>query len=343
MASLLASAPATSAPALAAFSRRLVLLSGILVHDIKNPLSSLYSSLGELQSRPMHADAARQVSAAASVLLESVDSIAGNIPSSSDSLQPADLARLKGEFLPNLDAFDTAIDGLVSVAGVLGARGTGPTDTAEGAVPTDIIDTIGNAGLFLSVRTAIGKILNVGRPLGSDLRRLFSPDAAPFRAMPLLDILRVLGKVLYPAYSTLETNERHWQGGLWKAPNYPGWLSHSVHASYLDIYVLFDNILANAQRAMEGVPNACLGIDFCPTLAGVAFTFKDIGRGMAPEVMAALNGGQRISTKAADGGEHGLGFQTCRALAREMGGDLYIQESRPGIGTTVALELLLAI
>lgn len=108
--------------------------------------------------------------------------------------------------------------------------------------------------------------------------------------------------------------------------------------------LIVTNIFSNAKRALEQVGKPLeADYSFEQTETTVKIRITDEGCGMAPEVMEKLNGGISITTKPkTPGSVNGLGFQYCRDLARKMGGNLYIERSELGKGTTVVFELKLA-
>lgn len=120
--------------------------------------------------------------------------------------------------------------------------------------------------------------------------------------------------------------------------------------------LIFHNIFSNAKRAIdivnaakdndrgEGVritekvePVVDVSIYIVNDTVGLRFT--DYGCGMDDEIMCQLNLGVGVSTKPDDSGEHGVGFEYCRELAKKMGGSLFVEESEKGKGTSVVLEL----
>ncbi|MFA6530966.1 MAG: ATP-binding protein [Candidatus Micrarchaeia archaeon] len=117
-----------------------------------------------------------------------------------------------------------------------------------------------------------------------------------------------------------------------------------VRTNPMEVMLIVHNLVSNAKRSArekEVEPKMDVSLEIVDRIA--RFRFTDNGNGMPPEVMDALNGGRRISTKPTDApGEHGLGFQTCREFAKRMGGKQYIERSEPKVGTTVVLELQLA-
>jgi hypothetical protein len=106
-------------------------------------------------------------------------------------------------------------------------------------------------------------------------------------------------------------------------------------------YLIFENILSNSKRAMEGEEDAKIHVHMRSSANRVIIEFKDNGCGMDSLIVKRLNSGLRTTTKL-NGQEHGLGFQYCRELAQKMNGDLYVSESELGVGTIVVLELPLA-
>jgi hypothetical protein len=104
--------------------------------------------------------------------------------------------------------------------------------------------------------------------------------------------------------------------------------------------LIFSNIIANAKRAMEQSEDAELQINIYKKDGYVVFEFRDNGCGMSEEIMTKLNFGERVTTKQ-EPGEHGIGFQYCRDLAKKMSGRLYVKQSEIGKGTTVVLEALI--
>ena len=115
--------------------------------------------------------------------------------------------------------------------------------------------------------------------------------------------------------------------------------SMAVVANPFFCTLIFENIASNAERAMETAgaePEVELSVS--PGEDTVSFRFTDRGCGMSKDVMDKLNSGERISTKDEEG-EHGLGFNYCAELARQMGGSLRVESSEEGKGTTVVLEL----
>jgi hypothetical protein len=113
----------------------------------------------------------------------------------------------------------------------------------------------------------------------------------------------------------------------------------AVEANPFFCTLIFENIASNAARALEiAEEKPVIDLYITPGNEMVAFRFTDLGCGMSRETMDKLNSGEQVSTKHEEG-EHGLGFNYCAELARQMGGRLYVEISEEGIGTTVVLEL----
>jgi len=113
----------------------------------------------------------------------------------------------------------------------------------------------------------------------------------------------------------------------------------SVVCNRSDLESAILNLVLNARDAMAG--QGRLSIGAAPrrnrhTIAQVAISVGDTGRGMSSETMArALE--PFFTTKVAGGG-NGLGLTMVRQFAQEAGGHVTL-ESRPGLGTTVTLLL----
>jgi len=113
----------------------------------------------------------------------------------------------------------------------------------------------------------------------------------------------------------------------------------AVEANPFFCNLILVNIASNAMRAV-GTAGAepAVELSVSPGEETIAFRFTDRGCGMSRDVMDKLNSGERISTKDEEG-EHGLGFNYCAELARQMGGSLRVESSEEGKGTTILLEL----
>lgn len=92
------------------------------------------------------------------------------------------------------------------------------------------------------------------------------------------------------------------------------------------------NLLENALQAVSGGGRVSLGVDVADER--LAFTIKDNGRGMPPDLVARLF--QPFFTTRAEG--TGLGLAIARGIARAHGGGIDV-ESEPGVGTEFVLTV----
>lgn len=92
------------------------------------------------------------------------------------------------------------------------------------------------------------------------------------------------------------------------------------------------NLLENALQAVSGGGRVSLGVDVGDER--LAFTIKDNGRGMPPDLVARLF--QPFFTTRAEG--TGLGLAIARGVARAHGGGIDV-ESEPGVGTEFVLTV----
>lgn len=124
--------------------------------------------------------------------------------------------------------------------------------------------------------------------------------------------------------------------------------SVKVMVNQLFMWLIYANIVENAERAAKKIgANQRVETNIFNEGGMRIYEFTDQGGGMPPEIMNALNRGEKgVTTKVAgeQGGEemHGIGFWYCRQLAEKMGGKLFVKESIVGKGTTVRLEVRLA-
>lgn len=94
------------------------------------------------------------------------------------------------------------------------------------------------------------------------------------------------------------------------------------------------NLLENALQAVAEQPAGKVGLGVAATGGLLAFTVKDNGRGMAPDVVARLF--EPFFTTRAEG--TGLGLAIARGVARAHGGGIDV-ESAPGAGTAFVLTV----
>ncbi len=92
------------------------------------------------------------------------------------------------------------------------------------------------------------------------------------------------------------------------------------------------NLLENALQAVAAGGRVSLGVDVADER--LAFTIKDNGRGMPPDVVARLF--EPFFTTRAEG--TGLGLAIARGVARAHGGGIDV-ESEPGVGTEFVLTV----
>jgi PAS domain S-box-containing protein len=98
------------------------------------------------------------------------------------------------------------------------------------------------------------------------------------------------------------------------------------------------NLIANAKRAMDGVPDRPHHI----TLrlghvegSGLTIEVEDDGEGIGPEILPRLFG--HGFTTRRDG--HGFGLHSCALAAKEMGGSITAHSEGPGRGAVFTLQL----
>ncbi|MEW6164222.1 MAG: ATP-binding protein [Pseudomonadota bacterium] len=94
------------------------------------------------------------------------------------------------------------------------------------------------------------------------------------------------------------------------------------------------NLLENALQAVAGEAGGRIGLGVAATEDRLAFTVKDNGRGMPPDVVARLF--EPFYTTRAEG--TGLGLAIARGVARAHGGGIDV-DSAPGAGTEFVLTV----
>lgn len=104
-----------------------------------------------------------------------------------------------------------------------------------------------------------------------------------------------------------------------------------------DLAFILDNLVENAVRAMKEAPERRLAISWTPRGTRLELLVQDTGCGIRPDDQAAVFQ-EGWSTR--EGG--GLGLARSREDLRAYGGDLRIEKSAPGAGTTFSLALPLA-
>lgn len=103
--------------------------------------------------------------------------------------------------------------------------------------------------------------------------------------------------------------------------------------------LIFGNLLSNAAEAQRAAGcNSSIRFEIGREGDFVSFTCIDQGIGMSAQVLRSLNSGRQTSSKT-DPGLHGIGFAYARELAKQAGGNLYIDWSAPGQGTRAKLLL----
>ncbi len=107
-----------------------------------------------------------------------------------------------------------------------------------------------------------------------------------------------------------------------------------------DLAFVLDNLVANALRALTSSGERRLRIETSVEHGLLHCLFSDTGAGIPPEDWdAALD--TSFTTK--EGGKGGLGLPKSRELLARSRGALRIRESRAGVGTTLELQLPLAL
>ncbi|MBU0586833.1 ATP-binding protein [Candidatus Micrarchaeota archaeon] len=109
-----------------------------------------------------------------------------------------------------------------------------------------------------------------------------------------------------------------------------------IHANPFFFSLIVSNMLSNAKRALEGKPPE-LKISIDKTDSMHITTFEDRGSGMTENQKELLNSGKGTSTRQGKG--HGEGFKYCQQLAQSMGGNLLVEKTEIGKGTTIVLTL----
>jgi two-component system, NtrC family, sensor kinase len=98
------------------------------------------------------------------------------------------------------------------------------------------------------------------------------------------------------------------------------------------------NLIANAKRAMDGVPDRphhiTLRLGYVEG-SGLTIEVADDGEGIGPEILPRLFG--HGFTTRRDG--HGFGLHSCALAAREMGGSITAHSEGPGRGAVFTLQL----
>jgi two-component system sensor histidine kinase FlrB len=94
------------------------------------------------------------------------------------------------------------------------------------------------------------------------------------------------------------------------------------------------NLFENALQAVAGNPAGRVSLGVAATAEVIAFSVRDNGRGMAPDVVARLF--EPFFTTRAEG--TGLGLAIARGVARAHGGGIDVT-SEPGVGTEFILTV----
>jgi signal transduction histidine kinase len=102
------------------------------------------------------------------------------------------------------------------------------------------------------------------------------------------------------------------------------------------------NLLANAVKfTTEGEVVVLFRVEGRDAPVRVVIEITDTGRGIAPEALAHVFDPfwQEDPTSSTSGGSSGLGLSVARQLARLLGGDVTVERSAPGEGSTFVLSL----
>jgi signal transduction histidine kinase len=184
-----------------------------------------------------------------------------------------------------------------------------------------------------SLRENLDRALTYGKMLCSALEKIIlgnfdlSSEIVPQRVLGKSSVMRALISTAQEARVEIQLSEI--DASLYGA---------KVLSNPLFLRLIIANVFANAKRAMESTKDDRIVRIFITGGEGLVFVrFMDGGCGMDAETMAKLNSGIQTTTK--QGGGHGIGFSYCRSLAEKLGGRLYVEQSEPGQGATIALEL----
>jgi signal transduction histidine kinase len=101
-----------------------------------------------------------------------------------------------------------------------------------------------------------------------------------------------------------------------------------VAATAAEIVFVVENLISNAARAVEGMPDPRISVDLRQEGDDALVTVEDSGKGIAPERQAAIFE-EGVSDRA--GGGHGLAES--RRILAVRGGSIRIARSAPGEGT----------
>ncbi|MBU1699815.1 MAG: GHKL domain-containing protein [Candidatus Eisenbacteria bacterium] len=116
----------------------------------------------------------------------------------------------------------------------------------------------------------------------------------------------------------------------------PGIGDTFVRASKDDLAFILENLLSNALRAIEQTPLKQISIATSLNGRYACIEISDTGIGIPPE------DAERIFNFGVSNRESGgTGLHASRRLLDELGGELHLKESRPGLGTTMELRLLI--
>jgi len=142
------------------------------------------------------------------------------------------------------------------------------------------------------------------------------------------DLPRVLDRVMWAREFELERD-----GVSVQMPDL-GHQNWSVLVDPKDLRFVLDNLVGNAILAMADSPRRHLTIDLTREAGSIACRVTDTGHGIADDVRRRLFHA-RFSTR--DGG--GLGLFRSRQLLSHWGGQIEIEHSEPGQGTTFLVQM----
>jgi signal transduction histidine kinase len=163
-----------------------------------------------------------------------------------------------------------------------------------------------------------------------DLTTFSRPDKSGVENVALEDVLRFALRMAGPSFPSETRVEERFQPVPVVRAN-PGLLSQ-----------VFVNLLANAGRALGGVPadRRVLEVGIEPVAAGnVQVTVRDQGVGIPELLLTSIF--DPFFTTQPQGEGTGLGLYICQGIVQRMGGEIRI-ESRESVGTLARVVLPLA-
>lgn len=122
-----------------------------------------------------------------------------------------------------------------------------------------------------------------------------------------------------------------------------GACGNRVRVNVVFARAIVSNVISNAKRAMEGMPDSePIEVNIWTEREFAVVHFRDHGCGMGSGKMERINRGEAVKSTKTEAGTHGIGLKCCGEMAREMGGSLKVISSRIGEGTLIELKMKLA-